>query len=170
MISESENFAGILLAEHDSLAALLRLLKEEQQVILQRRTEALVNMLGTIEEQLFRVRRHQVERDDVLKKLVTVTPRPANRASRPGLAPRVDLLPGGLREQCLPIAQRIDTLIRLVHEIAWQNHVLLSNSVHFLQEVLAPLLGSPEVNVSVYGEEGTVHKATKRSNLFQAVA
>lgn len=170
MTPESENLTGLLLAEHDSLAALLRLLKEEQQVILQRRTEALVSMLATIEEQLFRVRHHQVQRDEILKKLVTATPRPSSPARRPGLATRVDLLPGGLREECLPIAQRIDTLVQLVHEFAWQNHVILSHSVHFLQEVLAPLLGNQEVSVSVYGEQGTIQKNTKRANLFQAVA
>jgi hypothetical protein len=169
MTITSEDLATILLAEQDSLTNLLRLLKEEQQVILQRRTDVLVNMLTAIEEQLLRVRHQQAEREQTMKSLISQSPLP-ERPHRPGLAFRVTLLPENMREACLPIAQRIDTLNQLVYELAWQNHVLLSRSVHFLQEVLAPLLGNPNGNMTVYGNQGTVRKGNKAQNLFQAVA
>ena len=166
MTSPAESVAGVLLAEHDGLSELLRLLKAEQQLVLQRRSEALISLMTVIEGQLLRVRNQQSQRNDVLKSLLADTP----ISAQPGVAARVALLPELTREQTLPIAERIDTLMLLVHELAWQNHVLLSHSVHFLEEVLAPWLGTEKQTTTLYNQDGLIRKGTKRPTLFHAVA
>ncbi|MDD2708760.1 MAG: flagellar protein FlgN [Verrucomicrobiae bacterium] len=166
MIYTPESAATILLTEHDSLAELLRLVKEEQQLILNRKTEPLLAILQCIEEQLLRVRQNQEKRDAMFKCLLEGVRLP----NKPGLAIRTRYFPESIRLQTSFLAQRIDTLIQLVHEIAWQNHVLLSHSMHFLEQVLSPWLDPRKETVTVYSENGALRKNNKRQNIFQAVA
>ena len=166
MIPSAEKITSVLLSEYDSLVELVRLLKEEQICILQRQTEKLMAVLSNIEEQLVRVRQYQGEHEEVLKDLIPADVSP----TQPGLTARVQLLPENLREQPLAIAQKIDVQTLLVNEFAWQNHVLLSHSVHFLEQVLAPWLDPHQESVSVYGQNGALQKNTKRQAIFQATA
>jgi len=166
MNSTSDQLSSILLAEHDSLRHLAAILKEEQQLILNRQTEPLMALLSKIEDQLLFVRQNQARRDQILQRLL-----PDFRSQKgSGLAARVALLPPELREQPLDIAQRIDTLLMLIHELSWQNHVLLSHSLHFLEQVLAPWLDPKKEVQSLYGQNGLVQKEGKRQALFQVVA
>ncbi|MBI4024652.1 MAG: flagellar export chaperone FlgN [Verrucomicrobia bacterium] len=172
MTSTSENLASILVAEHDSLTELLRLLKEEQQIILQRRSEALIVLLSTIETQLLRVQHHRAEREEALRPLLSQTPAATAPVAgdSPCLARRIATLPDGVRDQAVPVAMRIDLALQLVHEIAWQNHVLLSHSLHFLEQVLAPWMDPQSQSLAIYSQHGIVRKGTRRQTLFHAIA
>lgn len=166
MISTSEKIAALLLEEHDSLVELVRLLKEEQICILKRETEKLMPLMAQIEEQLLRVRNYQAQHEQVFLGFIP----PASIPPGAGLAGRVQLLPENIREQPLAIAHRIDVQSLLVNEFAWQNHVLLSHSVHFLEQVLAPWLDPQKERVAVYGQNGLIQKKSKRHAIFQATA
>jgi len=164
--STTESIPGLLLSEYDSLTCLVFLLKDEQKLILERRTESLMLLLTRIEEQLVRIREHQARRDEALRKILSGAP----PSTQPGLSHRVLQLPFDLREQSLDLAQRIDVQMQLVHELAWQNHVLLSHSVHFLEEVLSPWLDPQQEALTTYGKNGMIQKGARKSNSFQAMA
>jgi hypothetical protein len=155
-----------LLAEYDSLTCLTLLLKDEQQLILNRQIEALSTLLPRIEEQLSHVRINQAQREDLFRVLLAEVPDPIP----PGITSRVQLLSPGFQEHCIAMARQVDTQVQLVHEVAWQNHVLLSQSVHFLQQVLTPWLGSRQESLSIYGVNGSVQKESQRESIFQGVA
>ncbi len=165
MANEIETLSSLLLAEHDNMVALANLLKEEQQTILQRQTEQLMPLISRIEDQLACIRQCQEKRTALLNTLIPSEAKP----TEPGLAAMVSLLPANLREHPVSIAGRIDVQMFLVHELAWQNQVLLSHSVHFLEQVLAPWLDQHPQG-SIYAPNGALQKAGKRQTIFQAVA
>ena len=162
----TERFPEVLNMELDCLAHLSQLLKEEQQLILDRRTEPLMILLTRIEEELQRIREYQIQRDEAFDEILPDFPHP----QEPGLTSRVSQLPEKLRDQTLEIARRIDVQVMVVHELTWQNHVLLSRSIHFLEQVLAPWLNIQTETVTTYSKSGTVQKGTKKATSLQAVA
>ncbi len=166
LVSTCEELCGVLEAEYNSLNALVYLLKEEQKIILQRQTDQLRDLIIKLEEQLRFVHQSQRERNALLELLLPDAPQPAQS----GLASRTAELPETIRQRPLSIAQKIDIQLLLVHEFAWQNHVLLSHSIQFLNEVLSPWLDPQNQNVTLYGQHGTVHKNVKNPALYQAVA
>jgi hypothetical protein len=166
MSTSAEHVASVLLKEYDLLTGLIELLKNEQQLILDRKTEALMLLLGKIEEQLGTIHDHQASRDEIFHDLLKQAPPPAE----PGLVAQVQLLSEETRSSSLHIAQQIDIQIQLLHELTWQNHILLSRSVYFLEEVLAPWL-STERDLKIYGKTGIIQKSNKvPSPSYQAIA
>jgi hypothetical protein len=163
MNTNGDHIQEVLLAEFDGLSLLLGLLKEEQRSILSRSTADLMSILAQIENQLLKVRQNKVRREEVLKAHTPSEP-PSNQ---PGLAARVAALPGQLGQQSQTLAQKVDIQMAVVHELAWQNHVLLSHSLHFLEEVLAPWLDPRKETLAI---NGLMQKGMKRQALFQAVA
>jgi hypothetical protein len=165
MPSDIETLSSLLLAEHDGLVALVSLLKEEQQVILQRQTERLMPILTKIEDQLSCIRQCGQKRATLLKSLIPEGEKPSDTT----LSGMIELLPANVREHSMSIAERSDVQMFLVHELAWQNQVLLSHSVHFLEQVLSPWLGLNSSG-SIYGQNGSLQKPGKRQTVFQTVA
>jgi len=164
MAVDIETLSSLLLAEHDGLVALASLLREEQRAVLDRKTDQLMPIVGRIEDLLTCVRQCQEKRATALKALIPEGEKPVS----PGLAAMINLLPENLRAHPRSIAERVDVQMFLVHELAWQNQVLMSHSVHFLEQVLSPWLG--QGSGSIYAQNGFVQKPGKRNALFQAVA
>ena len=167
MTTTVDELAHVLLAKYESLTKLVYLLKQEQQSILQRKTDVLIELLGRIEEQLPLIDGQRRRCAEILKELIPAgeTPKQA------GLGAWVSLLPEAMRERIFAIAQRVDVQLLLVHEFALQNHTLLSHSLHFLKEVLAPWIDPENQTISLYGKGGSViHKTPQNQTLFQATA
>jgi hypothetical protein len=166
MTTSPQRMAQLLTGECNSLTDLVFLLKEEQQIIMKRQTEDLMPLLSKIEMLLAEIRQYQVEREQILNFLIA-------RKSHPdkiGLASQITLLPKEYQDACAAIAERVDVQTLMVHEFAWQNHVLLSHSLHFLEEVLAPWVAPQPTTGSVYGQNGSLQKGIKKQSVVQAVA
>lgn len=179
----SDQLGEMLLREHDELATLVQLLKEEQQSILQRSVDTLQTTLTKIEDQVERVRHCQSSRNEALSRGQSDALRPDPQGAvavgaetsgtdgqTPGVAARVAAYRGADRQYQVTIAQRIDGLLTLVREITWQNHVLLSHSLHFLHELLAPWLDPRNEALTLYGGNGIVHKARAKAGAYSATA
>jgi flagellar biosynthesis/type III secretory pathway chaperone len=164
MTTQEEQLIKTFQSEHQTLSTLVAMLKEEQQLILQRQTEPLLNILIKIEDHLVQTRAIQQERDQLLRQILKIT-----ELSEPAtLMAKIKLLPSHLLDKTLRLGIEIETEVKVVHEITYQNHVLLSRSVYFLEEVLAPLLASQK-EMTTYGKNGVVQKG-KVQNSYQAVA
>lgn len=164
MTPHEEQLLKILKSEHQILCTLVAILKEEQQLILQRQTEPLLNILMKIEEHLIQVQDIQQQRDQLIRQILNIS----ELSEPPTLMAKIKLLPSQLLDKTLRLGIDIETEVKVVHEITYQNHILLSRSVYFLEEVLAPLLTSQR-GTAVYGKNGVVQKG-KVQNSYQAVA
>ena len=166
MFSIPQKVANIFQAEYNGLVELVDLLKEEQICILQRKTEELMPVLFRIEEKLLQIKQYQTEHEKIFQELIPADSEPVHS----GLVGHAELLPDSVREQTLPLAQKIDVQSLLVREFTWQNHVLLSHALNFLEQVLAPWLTSRSENVDVYGQDGFIQKSLKRQAIVQVTA
>jgi hypothetical protein len=165
MSTTTQNIGTLLLSEYDGLSRLVLLLKEEQKFILDRRSEPLTELLVKIEDQLAHIQQLQSQRKAALHKILGEIP----LTKETGLVAQIKQLPPSLVEGNIKIAQLIETEIQMVHELTFQNHVLLSHSVHFLEAVLAPLIDSQR-ELTTYSKDGLVQKGNKPQTTFQAVA
>jgi hypothetical protein len=156
----------ILSKEYEQLVHFVKTLKEEQKCIMDRRTKDLTDLLSRIEQELASIHEVQKQREQILQKDLSSIPSEKN----PGIAARILVLPEVIKKRCHEIARKVEVELLVIHEIGWQNQMLLSKAVHFLQEVLAPLIGvKRNETLSIYGQHGKLQTDSSRLAIFQGV-
>lgn len=163
----SEKLYRILSSEHEKLTAFVKTLKEQQGFIIDRKTDQLTQILPKIEADLNFIGVLQRQREQVLQNELSSIP----SEKQPGIAARVKNLPDTIKNRCYDLSAKVESELRVVHEIGWQNQLLLSRSVQFLQTVLSPLIGrkKAEPALTIYGQRGRLQSDQFRQAIFQGV-
>jgi len=163
----AEKLYLILSKEHEQLSHLVEILKQKQQCIMDRKTKDLTDLLPKIEAEILVLQKLQKQREDILQLELSSVP----SDQQPGIAARILNLPAIFKEKCHKISRQVETELLVVHEIGWQNQLLLSRAVQFLQHVLAPLIGAkPQTEqLMIYGNRGKLQTDVSRLSVFQGV-
>jgi hypothetical protein len=162
----AENLNTVLTKECELLVHLGRTLRNEQSCIMDRRTQALIDLLPMIEQELEVIQNIQKQRENILQKELSCAP----SELRPGIAARVAHLPEKIKQRCHKISLQVETELLVINELSRQNQVLLSKSIHFLQTVLAPLIGVKQSEpLAIYGQRGKLQMDSGRQSIFQGV-
>jgi hypothetical protein len=162
----AEKLYLVLTKEYEQLAHFLRTLREEQACIMDRRTQDLIELLPKIEKELNAIQETQKQREHILQKELSSAP----SEKQPGIAARILNMPDSVKQRCHKVSRQVETELFVINEVSWQNQLLLSKSIHFLQTVLAPLLGTKKDEpLAIYGQRGKLQSEAARQSIFQGV-
>lgn len=142
---------------------LLLLLDEQQEGIIRRQNEALLDATAAIQEQGAAIQTARREREAIQRELAATLP----AAPEPSLLALTPLLPPDYRPLLEALVQENHQLLRRVRQRAHQNHLLLRRSLELLDRFLQTLAptGPP-----VYDGAGGLQAASTRGvALYEAL-
>lgn len=142
---------------------LLLLLDEQQEGIIRRQNEALLDATAAIQEQGAAIQTARREREAIQRELAATLP----AATEPSILALTPLLPADYRPLLEALVQENHQLLRRVRQRAHQNHLLLRRSLELLDQFLQTLAptGPP-----VYDGAGGLQAAPSRGvALYEAL-
>jgi flagellar biosynthesis/type III secretory pathway chaperone len=164
MIQFLEQLIAALREELQQYGEMLARLDEQQQSVMRRAAESVLESVGPIQAQSAVLNQVREARFGAMKILCAAL-RVAEGSTFKEVIP---MLPSDYRPLLEALVQENNELLQRIHQRARQNHILLSRTVESMQHVINSLgihRASP-----VYGEDGGVFTpAASRSALYEAV-
>jgi flagellar biosynthesis/type III secretory pathway chaperone len=147
-ISPFEQIIDALRAELQEYGALLSVFDAQQQAILERKPDDVLELEGTITAQLGVVRTHRTRRESLLALLGNA----ATNAAKPTLFQSILQFPQPMRPLVEALATEVNRLISKVRRRAQQNQMLLKRTIEVTQELCERL--QPGSTTRTYARDG----------------
>jgi len=158
MKAELDNLIATLRDELTQYGELLALLEQQQDLIVSRSAEGLLENLGAINAQVPIVAAARQHRDQLRKELATALSQPTTVSFRQLIA----LVPKEYQPLLEALVDEINDLLMRSQQRLRQNHLLLSRSLDLMQQMIFSLF--PSSGGQTYTQTGTV----KTGNLPQS--
>ena len=143
---------------------MLALLEQQQESVIARAADAVLNSVVSINEQMARIQSARQERSSCQNEIA----RHLGRPEEPSFTTLSPLLPEKFRVPVEALVRENNQLLTRVQQRAGQNHLLLSRSLELMQQFMNTLIPSPAP--TTYNGEGTIKTATKPVQLlYEAV-
>lgn len=150
MKAELEQLIETMRDELTQYGELLALLEQQQDLIVSRSAEGLLENLGAINAQVPVVAAARQKRDQLRKDLAAALGQPTTIAFRPLIA----LTPAEYQPLLEALVDEINDLLMRSQQRLRQNHLLLSRSLDLMQQMIFSLF--PSSGGQTYGQTGTV--------------
>ena len=162
---------GLVTSLVDSLSVELRqygeilaLLEHQQESVVTRSAEEVLQSVGTINQQMAKIQEARQNREICQNTIA----RSLGLQADPSFITILPQLPEKFRSAVGTLVRENNELLRRVHRRARQNHLLLARSLEMMQQLLSHL--APASPPTTYTEMGTLQgKASPVKNLYEAV-
>ena len=143
---------------------MLALLEHQQESVMARAADAVLNSVVSINEQMGRIQSARQERTSCQSEIARHLRQPED----PTFATLVPLLPEKFRVPVEALVRENNQLLTRVQQRARQNHLLLSRSLQLMQQFMNSLV--PVVAPTTYNGEGTLQTANNPVQvLYEAI-
>jgi len=142
---------------------LLALLDEQQEHVLSRHADGVLDSVARINGQSLVLKRARVARETAQQRLAATLGQPEDS----GIFVLAQFLPEAYRPLLTALVNENNQLLARVQQRARQNHLLLSRSVELMQRFIQSL--TPGQNTTIYGGDGAVHTTCAAQTLYEAV-
>ena len=142
---------------------MLALLEEQQEHLMSRRADGVLESVGRINEQALVLKRTRMRREETQHHLACTV----GHAECTGIFVLAQYLPADYRPLLTALVNENNQLLARVQKRGHQNHLLLSRSVELMQQFISAL--NPGQNATVYGGDGAVHTGSPSNALYEAV-
>jgi flagellar biosynthesis/type III secretory pathway chaperone len=142
---------------------MLALLEEQQEHLMSRRVDHVVDAVTRIQAHTRVLKRVRMTREDAQQTLA----RTAGHPECTGLLLLVDFLPEDYRPLMQALVTENNQLLQKVQQRGRQNYLLLSRAVDLMQQFINSL--SPGEHTTVYGGTGTVSTHSSSHKIYEAV-
>ena len=149
--------------ELEEYGEMLALLDEQQEQVLSRQTEGLLETVARINTQAGVLHRVRSEREEIQRTVA----RAAGQADQSSFFALAQALPADYRPLLQALIKENNQLLARVQQRARQNHLLLSRSVELMQRLIQSL--APGNTTTVYGGDGAVHSSGAGYTIYEAV-
>lgn len=138
MIDQVEELVSLLRDELTRYGEMLALLDQQQDYVIQRATEDLLQSLTAIQSQSDAINRVRANRENLQSRLGEL----ACPGETPDFENLLPVLPADYRPLIEALVEENNSLLQRVQQRARQNHLLLSRSVELMQDFINSLLPS----------------------------
>ena len=143
---------------------MLALLEQQQESVMARAADAVLNSVVSINEQMCRIQSARQERESSQNEIA----RALEMTGEPTFANLIPLLPEKYRVAVETLVRENNELLQRVQRHARQNHMLLNRSLQLMQQFLNTLI--PANAPTTYNGDGNLQAAAKPSQLiYEAV-
>ena len=142
---------------------LLALFEEQQEHVMSRHADRVLDSVTRINAQALALNRARVLRETTQRTLAVTV----GQDSDAGIFVLAQFLPEDYRPLLQALVRENNQLLTRVQQRARQNHLLLSRSVELMQRFIQSLM--PCQNTTVYAGDGVVHPNCSAHTLYEAV-
>ena len=143
---------------------MLALLDQQQEMVMHRQTQDLLQCVNAINEQVENITAVRLEREQRQR----VVARQVGLADDTSFTVLVPLLPGEYRPLIQALVQENNELLKRIQRRARQNHLLLSRIVELMQRLFDPFF--PNNQPTTYTDSGVVAgAASPKHSLYEAI-